>query len=740
MRHRLLPLRSLPRIVAVAVLAGCGETGPSEQLPPAAVTNVTGVPLTGAAGEAITEPVVVRVEDAAQSPLPGVTVTFSVTTTGASVNPATAVTDDRGEARTRWTLGRTPGQQVLTVTASGSTSLQITATAGPPRIASLSVSAGNNQTGVAGSALAASPEVVARDASGNPVQGATVFFSIMTGGGSIAQASVATNAQGVASGGAWTLGSGVGAQLLSAQVPQSGVTNNPVVFSATAIAGPAASVAAVSLTQQSALFGGLVSSAPSVIVRDARGNPATNVAVSFAVTAGGGQLSGATQNTNAQGIASVTSWRLGTTPVTNTVTASVSGLTPVTFNSTPVGGTPSLIEKSAGDNQTAAVNRPVTTPPQVRVVDAAGNGVSGVTVTFAVGSGGGAAIVNTAVTGADGRASVGSWVLGPTPGVNTLIASATGLASVTFDATATGGTAVSMLPLSLVTQSGIAGQPAISIPSVVVRDAQGNPVSGITVDFVVATGGGLLSGASQVTNLNGTATVGSWTFGSTAGTNTVVASAAGLPSVTFSATTTGIPTQVVAFAGNNQGAVQGTAVATPPSVRVTDANGQGAGGVTVTFVVTSGGGSITGGTQITDATGVATVGSWTLGAVGTQTLTANVTVGVAGNPVTFNAVAATQIVVTQQPPTNTSSGAAFTVVVQLRNAGNTLSMVNGVPLTIAIASGGGTLGAGSTALTVNTVQGVATFDVQITGAAGARTLSITGAGVGNVITNSVTIP
>ena len=740
MRLRVLSLRSLTRIVTVAVLTGCGETGPSEQLPPASVTNVTGVPLTGAAGEAIAEPVVVRVEDAAQSPLPGVTVTFAVTTTGASVNPATAVTDDRGEARTRWTLGRTPGQQVLTVTASGSTSLQIAATAGPPRIASLSVSAGNNQTGVAGSALAVSPAVVARDASGNPVEGATVFFGVMTGAGTIAQASVATNAQGVASGGVWTLGSGVGAQLLSAQVPQSGVTNNPVVFSATSIAGPPASVAAVSLTQQSALFNGLVSSAPSVIVRDARGNPATNVAVSFAITAGGGQLTGATQNTNSQGIATVTSWRLGTTPVMNTVTASVSGLTPVTFNSTPVGGTPSLIEKSAGDNQSAAVNRPVAIPPQVRVVDAAGNGVSGVTVNFTVGSGGGAAIVSTAVTGLDGRASVGSWVLGPTPGANTLIASVTGLASVTFDATATGGAAVSMLPLSLVTQSGIAGQPAVNVPSVVVRDAQGNPVSGITVTFVVTTGGGLLTGASQLTNQNGTATVGSWTFGTTAGTNTVVASATGLPSITFSASTTGVPTQVVVFAGNNQGAVQGTAVATPPSVRVTDANLQGVGGVTVTFAVTSGGGSVTGATQVTDATGVATVGSWTLGAVTAQTLTATVAASVAGNPVTFNASAATQIAVTQQPPTNTASGAPFTVVVQLRNAGNVISMVNGLPLTISIASGGGLLAASGTALTVNTVQGVATFNVTITGANGGRTLNISGAGVGSVITNSVTIP
>jgi adhesin/invasin len=276
---------------------------------------------------------------------------------------------------------------------------------------------------------------------------------------------------------------------------------------------------------------------------------------------------------------------------------------------------------------------------------------------------------------------------------------------------------------------------------VVVRDALGNPVSGITVTFAVTAGSGVLQGASQVTNANGTATVTSWTFGAVAGTNTVVASSSGLPSVTFSATTTGLPALVAAFAGNNQAAVQGTQVATPPSVRVTDANGQGAGGVTVNFSVSAGGGSVLNGTQVTDATGVATVGSWTLGAGATNTLTATVAAsGVTGNPVAFQASAATQIAITQQPPSNTPSGANFTVVVQLRDAANALSAVNGVPLTISIASGSGTLTAGGTGLIVNTTSGTATFNVNINGVNGARTLRISGAGVGNVVTTTVTLP
>ena len=737
---RLLPLRrQMAQLLSLAFLVACGETGPSEQLPPAAVSNVSGAPLSGAAGEALAERVVVRVVDADGSPLPGVTVTFAVSATGASVDPATAITDDRGEARTRWTLGRTPGQQTLRVTAGGSTELQITATAGPPRVSSLSVNGGNNQTGTAGSNLAVAPSVVARDASNAPVQGVTVFFSVMSGGGSVTNSTDVTNAQGIASAGTWRLGSTTGTQLLSAQVPQAGVTDNPIVFTATASAGTAASVTALSATTQTTPVGALVTSVPSVVLRDAVGNPVPNVTVNFAVTSGGGQITGASPATNAQGVATVGSWRVGSTAGPNTLTATVSGLTPVTFTANGSAGAPALIEKTLGDAQTSQVNHPVPIAPQVRIVDAAGVGVAGVTVTFAVASGGGAVVIGSVPTGSDGKATVGAWILGPTPGLNTLTASAGTLAPVTFTATGTGGTAVSMLPLSQVTQSGVAGSLAGSPPSVIVRDALGNPVANVTVNFNVTAGGGIIIGGTQVTGANGIATVTSWTFGTIAGPNTVVASATGLPNVTFNATTTGIPTQVTLFNGNNQIAVSGTAVQTPPSVRVTDGNGQGVGGVAVTFAVTNGGGSVTGASPVTDATGVATVGSWTLGSGLTNSLSATVA-SVAGSPVVFSATSASQIVVTTQPPANTTSGVNFTVVVELRAANGTLLVpINGHALTIGIQSGGGTLNAGSTLTTVNTVGGIATFNVNIVGGAGLRILVITAPNLPSVATSSVTI-
>ena len=68
-------------------------------------------------------------------------------------------------------------------------------------------------------------------------------------------------------------------------------------------------------------------------------------------------------------------------------------------------------------------------------------------------------------------------------------------------------------------------------PSVIIKDAYTNPVSGVGVTFAVASGGGSASGTSQTTNASGIATVGSWTI--VAGTNTLTASAPSIGALAF---------------------------------------------------------------------------------------------------------------------------------------------------------------------------------------------------------------
>jgi hypothetical protein len=92
-------------------------------------------------------------------------------------------------------------------------------------------------------------------------------------------------------------------------------------------------------------------------------------------------------------------------------------------------------------------------PPSVRVTDQRGAFMIGVTVTFAVASGGGSVTGGSVATNSAGVATVGTWILGATPGPNTLTASVTGLPSVTFAATGT----VNASPCFLVVMTHVSG-------------------------------------------------------------------------------------------------------------------------------------------------------------------------------------------------------------------------------------------------------------------------------------------
>ncbi len=112
-------------------------------------------------------------------------------------------------------------------------------------------------------------------------------------------------------------------------------------------------------------------------------------------------------------------------------------------------------------------------------------------------------------------------------------------------------------------QSAAAGSAAPVLPSVLVSDAKGRAVPGASVTFAVASGGGTVTGATALTNASGVATVGSWTLGTRAGADSLTASCAGLPPVTFHATgvagplakfaiaVAGSQTAGVAFSGTN---------------------------------------------------------------------------------------------------------------------------------------------------------------------------------------------
>ena len=368
--------------------------------------------------------------------------------------------------------------------------------------------------------------------------------------------------------------------------------------------------------EQVATVASEVTLAPSVVVRDQNGEPMAGVTVTFAVTAGGGSLTGATPETDDDGLATVGSWTLGTSMGENTLVASAAGKT-ATFTATGTPGAPSVVARVAGtDDQSATVGTAVPIAPAIRVSDAHDNPIEGVEVVFAVSGELGSITGATQTTGEDGIAAVGSWTLGSEAGLHGLSATAEGLDAIAFTAMATAGAAASItIDPTTDAQSATAGAAVGASPSVYVTDEHGNAVAGVEVTFAVTMGAGSVTGGTQTTDANGVATVGSWTLGTTAGENRLSATTASLDAVTFTATgTAGAAASLTkVLASDEQTGSANQPLPIDPAVVVADAHGNPVSGVTVTFAIAAGGGVITDSVQVSDASGLATLGSWTLG-------------------------------------------------------------------------------------------------------------------------------
>ena len=135
------------------------------------------------------------------------------------------------------------------------------------------------------------------------------------------------------------------------------------------------------------------------------GEPLPGILVRFTTTSVAAQLSPENAITNDAGIAQTT---LTPSPIvgTQTVTATVETLAPVQFTVTVVPAPAAAMLPSGGDRQTGLQGQPFAAPLRVRINDAYGNAVSGVSVDWAVTQGSGTLSAPSSVSGTDGLASV----------------------------------------------------------------------------------------------------------------------------------------------------------------------------------------------------------------------------------------------------------------------------------------------------------------------------------------------
>ena len=297
------------------------------------------------------------------------------------------------------------------------------------------------------------------------------------------------------------------------------------------------SIAITAGNTQAVRYGTPVSIAPSVVVTNAAG-PMEGVTVTFTVTAGGGTVSGGTQSTNAQGIATVGSWTLGPAPGVNTLRASAGSIS-VNINATAITGPPSAISVVAGNNQTWVQGSQVPVAPSVVVTDGQFP-VPGAHVVFAATSGGGSISGAVQTTGSNGVATVGGWRLG-TATTNTASATvqSTSIPAVTFTATAEPLVITAVNKVDGDNQTGFAGNFANVKAAVTVLNQFSGATEGVPVTFSVGGGAGTIYPTAVTTDISGIAALPWWRFGT--GTQLVTANAGSAPQVTFTATANAVP-------------------------------------------------------------------------------------------------------------------------------------------------------------------------------------------------------
>ncbi|MCX6133645.1 MAG: Ig-like domain-containing protein [Ignavibacteriales bacterium] len=630
---------------------------------------------TGLAANTLSEPLAVAVTDTFGNVKPGVTVNYALTSfpdsaTGQMLTSTSAVTNSDGEASVRLTLGSRIG--LYTVSATSGTLLGSPATF---RVSASKV-AGSNQQGIVSNRLQQPFSTLVLDASGRPLAGVFVTFTIdsIPSGASGASfngstsITVMTDSTGKASA-FLTLGNAVGTYRVTASSPA--LPSGSVIFRATAVSSSnLATMIYKSGDNQSGQILTQLVTPLEVTVLDANGNPQAGQKVTFGVVSGpagavGQLLTPETVVTDASGRAA-TSVKLGSKVGVYRIAATSSGLegSPVDFNVRATVGAALALVYVTGDSQMKQIGATLDSAFVVRVVDVGENPVPGIQVQFALdsipnGATGQRLNVLNSVTDAQGRAAA-VLTFGDRAGVYKVTAALSGHVPIVFRATAITSTGA----VNLVYTSGDAQSAQIlaqlTSPIVVrVLNASGNPVPGQTVTFAVdslpsGATGQLITPSVATTDASGRATA-VVKLGDKVGAYRISASAAGLSGspVQFRLqAVAGAARSMFAVAGDGQSKPIGVVLDSALVVGVVDQGGNPVAGVAVQFTLDAGpvganGQRLTVLNSVTDAKGQAST-----------VLTLGTKVGAYGVMASTSALPGTVVRFTA----NASSGAAAALV------------------------------------------------------------------------------
>ena len=310
-------------IVTVTMDGVEGHAAVSVVAAPATLALLTGAGQHAPAGRALPQNVVVRVISRRGLPVSGALVTFRVAEGDGAPDPASALSDADGRARTTWTLGGLPGSQSLIATVQQlDSTLVVTAEGDPVPANTRTVAVVEHPSGAAALPLADAVQLRVTDSSGRVLPDVPVRWQALDG--TVEPLAPRTDSAGIARA-RWTLGPAAGAQRLRAQVGSAhgGAAIPPVTITANVLAGAAARMVVVSGDRQRGTVGAPLRRPIVVRVLDAAGNGVADAAL--VVSVGAGALPDSLVRTDASGSVSL-SWTLGRSAGSHTLGVHLDGL------------------------------------------------------------------------------------------------------------------------------------------------------------------------------------------------------------------------------------------------------------------------------------------------------------------------------------------------------------------------------------------------------------------------------
>ena len=413
-------------------------------------------------------------------------------------------------------IASAPGQTTLEAIAGDlTTRVPVRVEAVPSSIEGVS---GTEQRASAGRPLPAPVVVRVLSLRGRPIAGQPVNFTTGAAQGLVDPATVITDSAGRART-VWTLGETPGEQRLFARTEQ--------LDSALTIVAEADPVAAnlrhtLIGDAQVAVVGDTLPARIGVRVTDSTGRPLSGIPITWAASAGD-SIEATAGRTDSLG-ESRARWMVGPKAGLHRARVQIGGtraIPPYPLTAIARPAAPKTVTLRSGSAQRATVGSALPKPILLRVVDRFDNPVAGATVTVSPSQG--SVPDSVLATDSAGNANV-RWTLGTKPGAQKLVARVSGVTKpVEATATATIGRATKAA-FTASTASGVAGRALATSPAVIVTDAFGNPIAGVTVTFVPV--GGSVAVSKVKTDAKGRAST-KWTLGAKVGVQTLRASVAG---------------------------------------------------------------------------------------------------------------------------------------------------------------------------------------------------------------------